>query len=371
MSRDRLSPWLAIPATVVLGWVLFVGAPVLAPLTAQDDGQGHSVERVGNAGRPPEGDVHASLGSTLTESEPTSSPRVEALHASTPAGPLASHFMSRTVSRTVSPLPSVTQELSSDGLPVSALHCSFDGGLMSCGSCRTDGDCPRGMGCIPNRLTRRFECMASECEEDAHCFPGFVCRTLNVVATGNTLIRRCAPTGLRGEGEPCDPEPLSPAGSCREDLRCVDGTCGMPCRGGEPSSCPAGHVCREGREGFACIPDCTRLGCPEGQQCKRVGDAHQCLAHVRGDCPETPCPEGERCNAMLSRERGSFWCARLCNPLVSKSCPVGQVCGQASGTASTCYRSCDPRTLDSCGEGWRCTTVTEDLSLWGCRPILD
>ena len=70
----------------------------------------------------------------------------------------------------------------------------------------------------------------------------------------------------------------------------------------------------------------------------------------------------------LSRDRGVFWCARVCNPLRADSCPAGQVCGMGSATVSTCYRKCDPGDPDSCGEGWDCTSVSEDLALWGCKP---
>jgi hypothetical protein len=68
------------------------------------------------------------------------------------------------------------------------------------------------------------------------------------------------------------------------------------------------------------------------------------------------------------RGRGDFWCARVCDPLQPESCPSGHVCGWAGGTASACFRRCDPKDLDSCGKGWMCATISEDFSLWGCRP---
>jgi hypothetical protein len=71
----------------------------------------------------------------------------------------------------------------------------------------------------------------------------------------------------------------------------------------------------------------------------------------------------------LSQGRGVFWCAALCNPLRADSCPAGQVCGMGSATHSTCYTRCDPMEPDACGEGLRCTTVTEDMTQWGCSPI--
>ncbi len=116
---------------------------------------------------------------------------------------------------------------------------------MTCGRCRTDSDCPAGQGCVANRETRRFECMASDCEEDAHCFPGFACRAANGGDSG-PIIRRCTPEGVRREGETCDSSYISRAGACREGLRCVSGICTVPCRLDDPASCPTGYLCKEG-----------------------------------------------------------------------------------------------------------------------------
>ncbi|MDC0711547.1 hypothetical protein POL68_23960 [Stigmatella sp. ncwal1] len=248
--------------------------------------------------------------------------------------------------------------------------CSFDGGVLHCGACRSDSDCPAGNGCVANRETRRFECLASECEEDAHCFADLVCRPVTTGATG-PVIRRCVPAGMRHEGEPCDGLFISQEGACLEGLSCHRGTCSRPCQLQDAASCPEGHVCEEGLNGPACFLDCRSRGCAKGQQCKQLNDAeYQCLSNVEGDCPETPCGDGERCNLRLSQDSGVFWCAPLCNPLHEDSCPAGQVCGIGGPTISTCYRRCDPMALDACGEGWECTTVTEDLTQWGCRPFI-
>ncbi|WP_224244805.1 hypothetical protein [Hyalangium gracile] len=248
------------------------------------------------------------------------------------------------------------------------MRCSVEGGAFRCGECRTDSDCPAGSGCVANRETRRFECQTSECEEDAHCFPGLVCRPATTGATG-PVIRRCVLSGSRREGEACDGLFISQAGACQEGLVCHRGICSAPCRLGDAASCPDGSTCEEGLNGPACFPDCRTRGCAQGQRCKRLGDTdHQCLSEVRGECPEKPCAAGERCNLRLSQGHGVFWCARLCDPLRAESCPSGQVCGVGSSTTSTCYRRCDPTVLDSCGAGWVCTTVTEDMTQWGCSP---
>ncbi|WNG53717.1 hypothetical protein F0U59_02050 [Archangium gephyra] len=267
-------------------------------------------------------------------------------------------------------MPLSSRELAPDGLPVSAMRCKRTGEGLDCGSCRTDGDCPAGQGCVANRETRRFECMDSECEVDAHCFPGSLCRAVTTGATG-IVVRRCSPEGVRREGESCDALPVSPASSCREGLRCVNQVCSAPCSLDGAVRCAQGFVCTDSREGPGCVPDCQQLGCPEGQLCSRVREGqYQCLAASEGDCSDTPCPEGERCNMRMSRGRAVFWCAPLCNPVLSGSCSAGNVCGMGSSTASTCFRQCDPGDPQSCGPGWSCSTVTEDMSVFGCTPEL-
>jgi hypothetical protein len=289
--------------------------------------------------------------------------------ASVPASVPETRAFSAAPPTTVLPLSS--EEHAPDGLPVSAMRCTRTATGLDCGSCRTDGDCSPGQGCVANRQTRRMECQASECEEDSGCFPGSVCRPVTTGSTGSTVIRRCIPEGLRREGEPCDILPLSPAGSCREGLRCVNQVCSAPCKLGEPSGCSSGFVCTDSLEGPGCFPDCQRLGCPEGQRCSRVRDnQYQCLVDSQGDCRDNPCPEGERCNLRMSRGRAVSWCARVCNPLVSDSCSEGNVCGVGSPTVSTCFRKCDPMDVDSCDPGWACSTVSEDMSVFGCTPEL-
>lgn len=272
---------------------------------------------------------------------------------------------------TANPLPLGHEEISQDGLPANALHCTQDGGVLNCGSCSTDGDCPPGQGCVPNRETRRFECMTSECEEDVHCFPGSVCRALSG-GTSDLVIRRCVTEGVRREGETCDAAHLSRASACREGLRCIRQVCTVPCQLDDPGSCPNGYECADSVDGPGCVPDCQKLGCAQGQQCKQLNThKSQCLSYVSGTCPETPCAEGERCNQHVWRGRGAFWCARLCNPLRPESCPPGHVCGNGGGGTSTCYRACDHTDLDSCGKGWMCATASEDFTLWGCQPTLE
>lgn len=287
------------------------------------------------------------------------------------APPPSEHLLasaSPNVSVDASLLPPATKDISSDGLPAAATRCHWEGDVFKCGSCQSSADCPQDQGCLINRETRRLECMASECEEDAHCFPGTTCRELKT-GTSNAAIRRCMPVGERDVGESCDPDYISRSGACREGLRCLNQVCTQPCQLGAPSSCPRGHTCTDDSDGPGCVPDCEQLGCAPGEQCKRLPNGgNRCLARVTGTCPETPCAQGERCLMDGGRGRGSFWCARECEPFRPGSCGPGHVCGWAGGTTSACFRQCDPKQLDSCGEGWMCATVSEDLTQWGCRP---
>lgn len=254
-------------------------------------------------------------------------------------------------------------------LPPGAMDCTIEEGVPRCGECRTDSDCAAGQGCVANRQTRRFECLASECEEDAHCFPGTLCRAVSDGASG-TRVRRCVPEGLRAEGERCRTVPVGPEDTCQEGLVCVQQLCGRPCQLEASGSCPSGQRCVEGADGAACYPDCRTTGCTAGETCTRVrGETFQCLESVTGTCNETPCAEGERCNLRMAEGRAAFWCAPRCNPLLPDSCAEGQVCGRGGPTDSTCFQRCEPVAPDSCGPGWRCTSVSEDMTLWGCVPV--
>ena len=128
---------------------------------------------------------------------------------------------------------------------------------------RTDSDCPADHGCVANRETRRFECMSSDCEEDVHCFPGFVCRAATLGNTGR-VIRRCTPDGVRLEGETCDRGYISRAGSCREGLRCVGGRCAGPCRLDDPEGVRPATASRRTRTVPAAFRIAASSGVPRG-----------------------------------------------------------------------------------------------------------
>jgi hypothetical protein len=253
--------------------------------------------------------------------------------------------------------------------PATLMNCSFDGGTFRCGECMTDSDCAAGQGCVINYRKSVFECAASECEEDQHCFPGTVCRVAAGAPPG-PVIRRCLLAGARGEGETCSPWPATREQACQEGLLCVHYVCGRPCALGEPGTCAEGFVCEEGSSGAACLRDCRKLGCAAGKQCAQVNEGpYQCLDLVVDECGEDrPCATGKHCMVRGLFGRAGRFCAASCQSWNPASCPEGYVCGRGGPTLSACYRRCDPNDLSTCPNGWICMTVTEDLQTWGCHP---
>lgn len=254
-------------------------------------------------------------------------------------------------------------------VPAHLMNCTSEGGSFRCGECATEGDCPAGQGCVINHEKRVFECVASECEEDAHCFPGFVCRVAAGGAPG-PVTRRCLMAGIRVAGEPCSRTPATRDEACEEGLLCINHRCGPPCVPGRAQGCPEGHVCEESPSGAACLPDCRELGCPEDQQCAPLnGGVHQCLDLVVDECSDTkPCADGESCIVRGRGGRAGRFCAAACDSWRPGSCSGARVCGAGGPTGSACYAKCDPDDLSTCPAGWLCTTVTEDLQTWGCLP---
>ncbi|AGC43723.1 hypothetical protein MYSTI_02407 [Myxococcus stipitatus DSM 14675] len=254
--------------------------------------------------------------------------------------------------------------------PGELLDCALaDGGAFRCGECATDGDCPEGQGCVINYKEGSFQCAASDCEDDSQCPDGFVCR----VAAGGVpgpVIQRCLQAGVRRAGETCSRLPASRAEACEEDLHCINHRCGRPCVPGTQGSCPEGHTCEESSAGAACLPDCRKQGCSEGEQCAPLnGGGFQCLDLVVDECSdEKPCAEGANCIVRGRAGRAGRFCAAACDSWREASCSSGQVCGLGGPTGSACYSSCDPQDLRSCPMGWLCTTVSEDLQRWGCLP---
>lgn len=258
----------------------------------------------------------------------------------------------------------------SAALPPTAMDCSFDGGFR-CGDCTHDADCPAGQGCVANRSTRRFECVATECEDDQGCFPGTVCRTVAGSSPG-PLIRRCVATGVRHAGQSCLHASAEPASACAEGLVCLASVCRAPCSDGAAQQCPAGQRCIDTQvDGKLCVPDCRAGGCDGTLQCLQVfPGAYECVQVGIDECSDDrPCAQGQDCLVRARGGRAGRFCAAACPSWKgTAACAEGQVCGRGGPAQSACYRRCDPQDLSSCPAGWICSTVSEDKQTWGCQP---
>jgi hypothetical protein len=246
-----------------------------------------------------------------------------------------------------------------------------DSGVLRCGDCQVDTDCPKNNACILDLGSRQMKCLPADCRSDADCPPDEACRAASAGITG-TPIRRCTPTGRRKVGETCEALPRSAAGACERDLLCIKGYCGRRCApaadGG--TGCAASEVCYGDADGFGCAPSCEASGCPAGKSCVHMeGGVSICAREQRGEncLTATPCPAGRRCIVTWGNEKVDFSCDFTCDALAGGKCPDGFVCG-ALATKSVCYRACDPEKASPCGQNEMCATVDEGMSVFGCRP---
>ncbi len=238
--------------------------------------------------------------------------------------------------------------------PLTAMDCSWEDDALSCGDCRSDGDCPEGMGCVPDLTTHRTECRASECVEAADCPQGERCAPLNDGT--ETRVRACAPAGAVELNEPCMQSVHSATTSCGPDLVCSRGACRHDCHE-DPSRCPQGTTCLEGDSGWACdVVECAGVQCPEGATCS------QGFCIKGEDCSQTGCTEGQECIVSGGDQNWRSACMESCGGFFGHQCKDG-VCG----SSGVCHRTCDPREADACEKGWICSTVDEERLVWGCR----
>ena len=216
--------------------------------------------------------------------------------------------------------------------------------------CKTDAECEAPLGCFIKSGSKLHMCLDSTCETDRQCDEGFSCVPLKT-DSGRALVRICSLVGERREGERCRVLPTIREDACARGLLC-QGRCGRPCRLDEPSSCPAGFFCSEGRRGPpSCLPTCEGLSCPEGLEClQRENRVSVCARMLGPDCQKSPCPEREICRVIEPPERP--WelrteCRRRCDK--DSSCPEGSICHLYE-----CRKSCDPEVPDTCGPGLTC-----------------
>ncbi len=227
--------------------------------------------------------------------------------------------------------------------------------------CQTDADCESPLGCFILGPSRKFLCLDSTCMTDQQCDEGFSCVPVKL-ASGKALLRICSLMGERTEGEQCMVLPLVREDGCARGLLC-QGRCGRPCRLDDPSTCPDGFFCSEGREGPpSCLPTCKGRPCPEDLKCLKRGKGASVCGRVLGDdCRKTPCPKGQLCR-MLEPPRRPWELRTECRQLCGKErpCPEGSFCLDYE-----CRKSCDPQAAGSCGPGLTCGRH-HPLDPWFC-----
>lgn len=248
---------------------------------------------------------------------------------------------------------------------------TWDGGVLVVGACHGDAECPPKHACLVNGKTHLRECLPEECEEDAHCFEGYVCRYANTGSTGKR-IRRCLPAGRRAEGELCFPLQHARGNACAEGLDCNYGRCGRPCNLEHPS-CPVGYQCaRDSAVGPAsCVPSCEDGSCGAGQVCDSLfAPLRMCVEPLGEDCAANGCPPGQACDRRLKiRSNGAPQVLSQCRTPCGAdagTCAEDFVCTDTTG--GFCARRCDPRSETStCAENERCTPLDEGYTAWACE----
>ena len=212
--------------------------------------------------------------------------------------------------------------------------------------CREAADCKWPFVCVRDDRVNGSRCLASECQTDLQCAPGFVCRA--VEAKGG-YVRLCLDVGTVAEGEPCWELSSYKYENCIQGLNCNRGYCGRPCRIGSPAACPAGMACLDSVNGPSCVPACSDTSCSAGQECVRFGvDLSVCAVVIGQNCDRTPCPVGQQCKRfrMGLRRKIAMWCQLRCSE--DSGCPAGQVCVYG-GCARTCQSDHD------CGQQEYCS----------------
>lgn len=233
-------------------------------------------------------------------------------------------------------------------------------------NCGGDADCEPPLGCFMAGHTGFSYCTDSECTQDTDCPEGFSCSVLRSIRS-KFLVRMCSLVGHRKEGEECWVPARRLEDACERGLSC-QWRCGRPCRLDDPSSCPAGFFCLDGREGPpSCMPTCEGRSCPEGQQCLPRGideDNISVCGRVEGpDCRKDACPQGQDCEVFEIPQRP--WevrtrCIQHCRE--GSDCPQGIPC-----IAAQCRQPCDPQGPSTCGPGLTCGRHFPSTP-WYCIP---
>lgn len=216
-------------------------------------------------------------------------------------------------------------------------------------SCIKHEECEPPLSCVWDVRVRARRCLGNECDSDADCQLGFVCRATE---TEGRSVPLCFVQGVRKEGELCERNPLKSNEACEGDLLCNYRFCGRRCRLEDPASCPEHSACvKDGVLEPSCVPSCLRDGCLGGKRCFQI-DGELSVCGVLGgdtDCEAHPCPSGEQCGKNIADlpDRVYMVCFRPCD--ANRPCPPGSFCSDGA-----CVEECDHTVRGSCGPNRTC-----------------
>lgn len=220
--------------------------------------------------------------------------------------------------------------------------------------CLKHEECESPLSCVLDIRVRGRRCLSDECDSDAGCQLGFVCRATE---TEGRAVRLCFVQGVMREGQLCERNPLKQGEACEGDLLCNHRFCGRRCRLEDPASCPEHFACvKNGALEPSCVPSCLREGCSEGKRCVQIeGDFSVCgVLGGDTDCEAHPCPPQEKCGKNVIDLSGRVYmaCFRPCD--ASQPCPQGSFCAYGA-----CAQECDHKVRESCGPNRKCAYSLE------------
>jgi hypothetical protein len=215
--------------------------------------------------------------------------------------------------------------------------------------CFKHRDCEPPLSCVLDIRIPGRRCLGHECDSNADCQLGFVCRA---VETDGRAVRLCLVEGIKKVGELCEGFPLKPKNACEGELLCNHQFCGQRCRLDDPDSCPEYFTCLQNRTlDPSCVPSCLRGGCPGGKRCFQFeGDFSVCgVLDGDTDCEANPCPPDMKCSKGVHTITHEVYmgCVRPCDE--SHPCPRGSFCPHG-----ICREECDAKVRGSCGPNRTC-----------------
>lgn len=256
------------------------------------------------------------------------------------------------------------------------INCERVDGILKCGSCRTDYDCPEDAVCIVNSATGKYECRRSDCDSDGDCEPSQACIIVSAGEATDPVVKLCVAVGTQGIGQPCDPWPHNQRQACQRGLACSPRfTCEKPCDPKDPSTCEEeGTACiLPTHAGMFCSYHCQEALCSGEKECIQLeGPISVCAKRIGDNCLETPCADGKICVRSPGYRRAEyrFECVSPCSSLAS-DCPSNYLCAFIPTTQGYgCFLECDPEDPYSCPDGLICNNSSQDAEhIWTCGFI--